>query len=390
MRLFVWLTLTAVVVGHFSSASGEEPIDRRFVELAVDGVDYQGRKWCSDNEFCWLLGRDGKLHCLTLSEVTAFRQLGPIFRPSSTSELRKQLVDEFGKSFEVEASGQHVVVAPKGQSRGCLTVVDATAKSFQAFYNRRNIKLDKVETPLITIVFPTQKEFMAYCGQDQLKKTNGLRGYYHPTTNRVALYLDSPPGKGPTKPEQAPVIGAQQYGTFRDTLAHETTHQLGFNGGLHSRFGDDPVWLVEGMAMLFEGDANRDDSKKTTTAFQRVNRERFVWFLEYKATRRKQHALEEFVASDYLFTDQTLDAYSEAWALTFFLAESRPSQLAGYLKKLANRTETGSYTPGRRLDDFKASFGRDLLVLETQYLKFMQGLESESGLMPTKPVAKAR
>lgn len=150
---------------------------------------------------------------------------------------------------------------------------------------------------------------------------------------------------------------------------------MGFNCGLHCRLGDDPTWVVEGMAMLFEGDSNRDDTKTKTTVIQRMNRERFVWFQEYCQSRRQTKSLEEFLTTDAMFTSATLDAYSEAWALTFFLAETRPSNLSGYLKKLANRTDLGEYTPMKRLNDFKASFGKDIPYLEMQYLRFIREIE---------------
>ena len=104
--------------------------------------------------------------------------------------------------------------------------------------------------------------------------------------------------------------------------------------------------------MLFEGDANRDDSRQQSTVAQRMNRERFMWFQEYQQARRPRKSLEEFLTSETLFQTSTLDAYSEAWALTFFLAETRPSNLSGYLKKLANRTELGEYSAMKRLNDF--------------------------------------
>ena len=76
-----------------------------------------------------------------------------------------------------------------------------------------------------------------------------------------------------------------------------------------------------------------------------------------------------------MFESATLDAYSEAWALMFFLAETRPSQLSAYVKKLAYRTELGEYSALRRLDDFKAVFGKDVKYLEVQYLRFIADLE---------------
>ncbi len=375
-----------------SEANAADKVDRRFIELTVGGIKHQGRQLVSDAEVCWLLKQDGRLQSLDLREVTEFKQLGNVFRPFSTNEMRTRLIAEFGKGYEVDSRGSQVLIAPAGKAKACADLVETTSKSFASYFNRRNFKLDKSETPLVTIVFPTQKEFLAYSGQDMVKNTQGLRGYYSPTSNRVALYIEQsapakkafigdfgePTARDPLAPfSRLTHFGApQEGGGFRDTLTHETTHQLGFNSGLHSRLGDDPTWIIEGLAMLFEGDANRDDTRQQTTVAQRMNRERFLWFREYSQTRRPPKSLEEFVTTNALFSANTLDAYSEAWALTFFLAETRSSNLSGFLKKLANRTELGEYTPMKRLNDFKASFGKDIPHLETQYLRFMQELES--------------
>ena len=390
------MRITALIVlGCLVMASGieaAETIDRRFLELSVQKEKHQGRKYVSDDEVCWLLERDGQLRNIELSQVTEFKQLGNTFRPYSTNELRGRLLAEFGKGYEVDARSNQVVIAPTGQAKGCAAVVETTAKSFTSYFGRRNLKLDKIETPLVTVVFKSHPEFLTYCDQDQIKQTNGLLGYYSPMTNRVALFLRAPADKASsfsgdidTPFSQAlagPLSQLTHFGVppkssgFVDTLAHETTHQLGFNVGLHSRLGDDPKWIIEGMAMLFEGDANRDDTRDKTSVAQRMNRDRFIWFQEYQKVRREPKSLEDFLTSDALFTSSTLDAYSEAWALTFFLAETRSANLSTYLKKLANRTDLGEYTPMKRLNDFKACFSKDIPSLEMQYLRFMQELES--------------
>ncbi len=375
--------------------------DRRLLELTVGKTKHQGRQYVSDAEICWLLERDGHLESIELKQVTEFKQVANTFRPFSAAELRSQLTTELGTGYEADIRGNHIAIAPTGQAKTCVEIVDKTSKSFSSYFSRRNFKLDKLEAPMITVVFRTHNEFLAYCDKGGIKQTKGLLGYYSPMTNRVALYLPQPAAAantatgdvGPSLSELAidsgsapldPLLrlthsGAPPLGSgFADTLAHETTHQMGFNSGLHSRLGDDPKWVIEGMAMLFEGDANRDDARQKTNVAQRMNRDRFLWFQEYQQARRKPKSLEEFLTSDALFTTSTLDAYSEAWAFTFFLAETRASNLSGYLKKLANRTELGEYTPMKRLGDFKASFGKDLPNLEAHYLRFIQNLETAS------------
>jgi hypothetical protein len=378
--------------------AAETAVDRRFIEISVGTAKYQGRQLVSDTQVCWLMERDGRLKNINLTEVTGFKKIGNVFRPYTANELRAKLLNEFGKTYQVDARGYHAVVAPAGKEKACAAIVEMTSNSFTSYFSRRNLKLDRLEAPMVTVVFPTQKEFLDYCDREGVTKVNGLRGYYSPSTNRVALYLDqaAKPARafyGDLSIQTTGITGAAEdsalapfyrlipYGapksasTFQDTLAHETTHQMGFNCGLHSRLGDDPTWIIEGMAMLFEGDANRDDARHQSTVTQRMNRERFAWFLEYQKGRRPKKALEEFLTSETLFQTNTLDAYSEAWALTFFLAETRSSNLSAYLKKLANRTDLGEYSAMKRLNDFKAVFGKDIHHLEGQYLRFINELE---------------
>ena len=396
MRRFASLLLG--LLAGFPVGQAAETVDRRFIEITVGEEKYQGRQVVSDSHACWLMERDGRLRNINLTDVTSFKKLGNVFRPYTANELKTRLRKEFGKTYQVEASGYHAVVAPAGKEKACAKIVDMTSDSFISYFGRRNIKLDRLEAPMVTVVFPSQKEFLDYCDRDGVKKINGLRGYYSPSTNRVALYLEQPakPAKafyGDLAVPQSPLhraaddsallpfsrltpYGAPQAATtFQDTLAHETTHQMGFNCGLHSRLGDDPTWIIEGMAMLFEGDANRDDARQQSSITQRMNRERFAWFLEYQKGRRPKKALEEFLTSEALFQTNTLDAYSEAWALTFFLAETRSSNLSAYLKRLANRTDLGEYSAMKRLNDFKAVFGKDINHLEVQYLRFINQLE---------------
>ena len=59
--------------------------------------------------------------------------------------------------------------------------------------------------------------------------------------------------------------------------------------------------------------------------------------------------------------------------LTFYLLERRGSEYVSYLQKLS-RDPWRDYDSASRLKDFQAAFGRDLSLLETQYLRFYQDL----------------
>ena len=78
---------------------------------------------------------------------------------------------------------------------------------------------------------------------------------------------------------------------------------------------------------------------------------------------------------DKLFESSILDAYSQAWALSYFLIETRPAKYVKYLKRIAQRDPLKSYPPEERLSDFKSAFGDDLEKLETSMLRYTKKLK---------------
>jgi hypothetical protein len=153
------------------------------------------------------------------------------------------------------------------------------------------------------------------------------------------------------------------------TMVHEATHQVAYNLGLHSRIGSPPRWLVEGLAMVFETPGQRDRTSGGRL-INRVNHERYIWFGGYRK-RRPRRDLETYLRGDAPFGNAVLDAYAEAWALTFFLIETRPAQYARYLQRVNARSPFQPYEPEQRLSDFQESFGNNLDLFESHYLRFI-------------------
>jgi hypothetical protein len=72
-----------------------------------------------------------------------------------------------------------------------------------------------------------------------------------------------------------------------------------------------------------------------------------------------------------MFKTDTAAAYAEAWAMTLFLCETRPRELAQYFVKLANRPDFSNYFATERVNDFAECFGGDLKQLEANFLNWM-------------------
>lgn len=354
------------------------------LELRIGDRAYTGRSVARDDTACWIEAQDGRLSCLSLQEITAFRKAAPEFRALGVMEVRDQLARELGRDYEVAAAGQYVVAAPPGRARPCAVLLDQVHRQFTTFFSRRNFGLTQPEFPLIALILPNADAFSAYCRADGLPYAPGLMGYYNPESNRIALYEGrralSVVEPLPEQPlwrdarRAAPLAAVTAPWTieadFRDTLVHEATHQLAFNMGLHTRIGENPRWVVEGLAMIFERDTG--GSERYGSEGRRINPERHQWFMQ--RARQRLVPVKEFVAADRPFGAATLDAYSQAWALTFYLSERRSADFATYLKMIRERDVLADYTADQRVADFQNCFGRDLDWLQVEWLRFMDQL----------------
>lgn len=337
---------------------------QKMLELEVGGHKRLGTVIAHDPGTAWFLERDGRLAPIDVAKVGQFREVGR-FRSLSTMELREQLSKELGHGFQVAIAGHYVVAGAPQSVERIAPLFDSLYRDFLVTFAARGFKVRPPETPLIAVIYPDRAGFEAYCESEGIRPQPGLRGFYLPISNRVALYDTARAGTESTTALDA-------------TVLHEATHQVAFNVGIHSRIGETPKWVVEGLATAFEREAMRLNDRRGSV-LTRVNAERYAWFQRFRQDRRIPKSLAAFVESDRSFETATLDAYSQAWALTFFLLETRPTEYAKYLHTLTQRDAMKAYSSEERLRDFQTVFGRDLVMLEAHFLKFYQDLS------PTKP-----
>lgn len=386
------------------------------LELKVGKTQFRGKLIAKNKHFCWLMGRDGKLNPIDLKSVASFRKVSPRFRGFTAGDMRTRLLKEFGKDFEVSGTPHYLVCAAKGKAKQYAEVFEDIYRTFYMYFRTRRFDITEPEFPMVAIVFPTQKGFAEYCAADDVQATKTLRGYYLRTSNRVALYAtgseslalsnsyqSSPyvvacdcgggnkyasrpfpgfprrPQRGPSllnqpKVQQLPLTFEKVNGSLKDTIVHEATHQVAFNTGLHVRIGSNPKWVVEGLATVFEAPGIRDSAKGGNVK-HRINRERYLWFQNFKTDRRRQYSLDSFIADDKMFDSAALDAYSQAWALTFYLVETRPRKYAALLKVIAAKDPMFEYKSTDRANDFKKIFGTKMKLLEADFIRFMDRLK---------------
>ncbi len=87
---------------------------------------------------------------------------------------------------------------------------------------------------------------------------------------------------------------------------------------------------------------------------------------------RPANSLETLIRDDKRFAGsrRVLNAYAEAWALTYFLIHKHPKEYVSYLRLLSAKKPLWQDGPERRLDEFRRIFG-ELPPLNADFLRYM-------------------
>lgn len=332
------------------------------LKVTVGDERLEGKPLAMDPTEVVLLQRDGSVNRFHPNRAVDFERASGRFTPYSAVELRSQLLRELGPGFTITGTGRYVVAHPIGQGDLWAERFEGVFHEFSRYFRVRGFHLREPEFPLVAIVFPTQQDFVRYSASIGGPVGPGLMGYYLFDSNRVALFDVTAAGDQ----------NDENWHINAETVIHEVVHQAAYNTGVHTRFGGTPQWVAEGLGTMFEA-RGIWNSARYRTREDRINQERLDNFREY-LPRRKAGAFARLVIEDTLFQTAVIDAYAEAWAATFFLAETRRRQYADYLQRVAAHPAFEDYTRQQRWQDFAAVFGTDVKKLENEFLKFIAEL----------------
>jgi hypothetical protein len=308
-----------------------------------------------------LLGRDGHLWDFAPSEAKNYSKVSNKFRSYTQGEMRGQLMREFGREYDVSGTGHYLVVHPAGQRDRWADRFEQLYRSFMHFFTARGIRPTPPQFPLVAVVFPARREFQQYAAKQGVTLRASVLGYYSFKTNRVILY-DVTAGR----PE------ARNWYVNAETIIHEATHQTAYNTSIHSRLGDTPLWLSEGLATMFEAPGVWDSRRH----FKLAERISPYWVERFRAStdRPRKTWLPALIAHNAVFDTSPDAAYARSWALTFYLMEKQPRQYGEYLRITVRRPAGKSYTPKARWADFTSVFGDNWTMLETRIHRFVAEL----------------
>ncbi|MDA1231129.1 MAG: DUF1570 domain-containing protein [Planctomycetota bacterium] len=383
-RRFAIQALSPVIVIALSISIAVAGSSPRMIEVSDDIQTYSGMIVAKSADDCFIVDPFGQQVQLPIHNLKNFSVVAENYRPASPGNFKRMLETEFGSEYEVVASKHYVVCGTRGRGRSYATLFEDIFNQVDSFYSLRGFKTSKPATPLVALVLKDLEAFKKYCERDQMAWTEGLRGYYSLKSNRIAMY-DRPEAFQSVRmmsdtsvlSHDTALIKASASavaGETADTIIHEATHQVGFNIGIHSRIGGTPAWVLEGMATVLEAPGMRSRSSAARHS-DKVNQHRLDWFHGEYAQRRRPGDLAKLIASDDMFRSQTLDAYSAAWGITWFLTENpaRARMFSRYLNSVSERDPMASYSAAERLEDFQRVFG-DISRIEVDYVRAMDRL----------------
>lgn len=411
--------VTAAIMAVFAAvglASAAQPlVELRLGNNAVEGrIVERGQGWCA------LYDREGQMHTIDLDKVTRFKKVSSTFAPYSFQTLRTKLLKEFGGGLEVATTRHYVVCAPRGRAKTYCDVFEKTWRRFHMYFAIRGFKMNDPEFPMIAIVLKDRKSFLDHAKKENAKVDSNILGYYWSTHNRVIMFegqksqaavFDQNSATGQRllasalrDEERRGIYGGgsrleddawgwafggqntrhlldDQQGIdgvatraginldLRETMIHEATHQLGYNLGVHNRIGRNPKWIVEGLATVFET-PGMEKYAMDRDVKKRMNPGWHYGFNKFIKEGRPEGFLTTFIRDDKPFSTQMGNAYAQAWALSFWLSETRPRAYAKFLQKMASPDVTRQLTPESRVKLFTESFGDNLILLDAEMLRY--------------------
>ena len=316
-----------------------------------------------------LMTSDSHYHSTKKQSVLDHTSDSVPFEYDDKDVLSRTLQREFGSQFHVQSSMHYVICssASVGDTNRCNAALERLFKGFFAFWKNRGLPLTLPPNQLV-IVLHGNREMYQQHGQNELgDAVSSVYGYYSQKTNRVNLLAVDVVQRNGISGGASGVLASRTMAT----VIHEATHQLSYNSGLQTRLAPHPLWFSEGLAIFFE-----PPNLKTQTGYQPIGAVSPLHLGAYRAVSRvrKVMNLEELVAHDRVFRDSATIrmAYSQSWALTYFLIRTRRAEFLTYLETQGAKQSLSTDSPAIRLRDFENAFDGTIRELHREFQRYMQ------------------
>ncbi|MDZ7619673.1 MAG: DUF1570 domain-containing protein [Patescibacteria group bacterium] len=328
-----------------------------------------------------LMASDGVLWAVPPDQQVSRAAGTKPFTPLSANELSAKLLAELPPGFELYQTTNYLIFhdTSKAYAQWCGSLFERLYLAFTNYWRRRGFEIRPPEFPLVAVVFADRDAYVRYSRDEVGDAIESIIGYYSLRSNQMVMYDltgSQSAGLASRGGSSAAQINAllRQPAASRQvaTIVHEATHQIAFNCGLHTRYSDCPRWFSEGIAVYFETPDLA--SARGWRGVGELNPDRLAQFRQY-LRRRPATSLETLLRDDQRFLDanQALNAYAEAWSLTYFLLHRYPDKYINYLRVLSEKSPLVQDGPERRLLEFREIFG-ELRDLDAEFVRYVDRL----------------
>lgn len=329
-----------------------------------------------------LLTPDGQLWPCQPEDIVRCEAVEKTLKPLSGDEVYENLKEQLSTEFHIHKTAHYVLVYNTSETyaRWVGSLYERLYRAFYNYWKTRGIRLEEPRFALVAIVFNTQQSYLGFAEREIGESARAMLGYYNLQTNRVVSF-DLTGVEGLTQPGSRlnstvlinQVLSQPQAERTVATIVHEAVHQLSYNSGLQTRLADNPLWVSEGMATFFETpDVKSSTGWGTIGSINYHNLQLFAKYLH----NRPADSLTTLITDDSRFqnSDTAGNAYSESWALTYYLLKTKKTEYSDYLKALSQLKPLAEMEPRERVELFKQHFGADLQEFDKDFIAFARRL----------------
>lgn len=365
-----------------------EPATPKLAEPGTDTLRYKIRDESGRAVVARLHGRHGRECVLMMPDgqlglPTMLVPTDEPFRPLTADELLPSLRNGPLGEFQVLRTGHYLIFYRSteafAEASGRL-LEDLYAHLLEAF-RKNQMPVHEAEFPLVAVIYRTEHDFRRSRQVDP-----EVQAYYEIFTNRIYFYESS------EHDQLAPEVTALRK---PQTVAHEGTHQILQNIGVHPRLSAWPIWLIEGLAEYCATPASGRKKSPAWDGLGMINGLHLATIRELDDPRANaihgknaqgknllRQANQPLVESLIRRPRLTPTEYALAWAMTHYLAFKRGDEFISYLKAMSQMSPLEPRTPEDHLATFKAAFGDDLAKVDKAIAAYLKKLARQKGYDP--------
>jgi hypothetical protein len=286
------------------------------------------------------------------------------FQPLARDEMAARLKAEF-PDFKIKRTNHYIYAYATSDEFAEATsrILESMLPGVKGFMENQKLAVHEPPVPLAVVMFKTEDDFRRH-----RRLPEGVVAYYHTLSNRVFLYEQS------RLAQVRPDLAIQQ---AISTIAHEGAHQILHNIGVQQRLSIWPMWLSEGLAEFFAPTTTGARLKWKTPVGQ-VNDMRMFELEQYVKSKAATGADGQMIEHTVIAGQLTSTGYATAWALTHFLAKTRPREFAAILREASqlgplegNFGGSGGIVRGNQ-ELFARHCGDEFQALETKLLAHLK------------------